>query len=145
MEAIILVGVQGAGKTLFYEQRFKGTHTHISRDVHGAAERAVLLATLAARRPLVLDNTNASTADRAKYIPLVRSFGYRVIGYFFDIDRRAAIARNNERAGDKKVPVPGILKTMKLLQPPAFAEGFDELFVVKPERNGEFEVKPQAK
>ena len=33
MEAVLLIGIQGSGKTTFYRERFADTHAHISLDV----------------------------------------------------------------------------------------------------------------
>jgi hypothetical protein len=32
MELLIFIGLQGAGKTTFYQSRFAATHIHISKD-----------------------------------------------------------------------------------------------------------------
>ena len=36
MEAIVLCGVQGSGKTTLYRDRFAATHEHVSLDVLGS-------------------------------------------------------------------------------------------------------------
>jgi predicted kinase len=146
MQAVILMGVQGAGKTTFYDQRFRGTHTHISRDVLGsfARERAAIADCISTRTAFVVDNTNARAAARAPYITLARAGGFRVIGYFFETEMRAAIARNNKRTNRKPVPVPALIRTWKQLEPPTPAEGFDELYTAVPKRDLTFDVAPRA-
>jgi predicted kinase len=142
MDAVLLIGVQGAGKTTFYEQRFAATHVHVSRDVLGnfPRERAVIESCIAARKAFVVDNTNALAAARAPYIAIAKPAGYRIIGYFFDTEMRAAIARNNKRANRKPVPVPALLRTWKRMERPTVDEGFDELHTVIPKRDDAFEV-----
>ena len=129
MEAVILIGVQGSGKSTFYEQRFSRTHERISLDIQGTRrrERAALDACLRGCRAFVVDNTNPRAADRAPFIAAARTAGFRVIGYFFEIGLRTAIARNKGRAGKAAIPVPGLVRTFKALEPPKLEEGFDEL------------------
>jgi predicted kinase len=144
MEAVLLIGVQGAGKTTFFEQRFAATHVHVSRDVLGsfARERAVVEACIASGKPFVVDNTNALAATRASYIALAKPAGYRIVGYFFEMEVRAAIARNNKRTNRKPVPVPALLRTWKRIERPSPAEGFDKLHTVIPKLDCVFEVTP---
>jgi hypothetical protein len=49
-----------------------------------------------------------------------------VRSYFFDTPVRTAIGRNNHRKDKKSIPVPAILRTAKLLEPPSLDEGIDE-------------------
>jgi predicted kinase len=146
MEAVLLIGVQGAGKTTFFEQRLAETHVHVSRDVLGSfpRERAIIDNCVASRRPFVVDNTNALASARAPYIALAKAAGYRVVGYFFDTEMRAAIARNNKRTSRKPVPVPALLRTWKRMERPTLAEGFDELSTVIPKRDLAFDVTPHV-
>jgi hypothetical protein len=67
MEAVLLIGVQGCGKSTFYKERFFDTHVRISRDMlkTKGRERLLLGACLAAKQPFVLDNTNALASQRA--------------------------------------------------------------------------------
>jgi len=135
-ECVILVGLPGAGKTSFYEQNFAASHRHISKDLwpnaagREARQRRELAEALAAGASVVVDNTNPSIADRAAIIAIAHASGARVIGYFFDVTTRQAIARNAERRDRKKVPNVAIFTVAKRLVPPTPGEGFDELFRV---------------
>ena len=55
-EAVILIGIPGAGKSTFYRERFANTHVHISLDVlkTRARERTVLQECIAAGRSFVV-------------------------------------------------------------------------------------------
>lgn len=133
MEAVILIGIQGAGKSTFYEQRLASTHLRISLDVTGTKprERRLIEHCLETKRDFVLDNTNATVAGRQTHIEEFKAVGARVVGYFFPPDVKESLRRNAERTGKAKVPVPGIFGTLKRLQPPAYEEGFDHIFTVQ--------------
>jgi predicted kinase len=81
---------------------------------------------------VVVDNTNAAAADRAPLIALARARGARVVGYFFPPDLAGSRARNARREGRARVPDVALYATLKRLQPPDLAEGFDQLHVVPP-------------
>ncbi len=142
MEAVIFIGIQASGKTTFYRERFFDTHVRLSLDMLKTRNREHILleACLAARQPFVIDNTNVLAAGRAVYIEAAKRAGFRVVGYFFRTEARAAIRRNSAREGKRAIPVGGILGTLKRLQPPTLEEGFDQLFTVEIGDAGEFVV-----
>lgn len=143
MQAILLIGIPGAGKTTFYEQRWAATHVRISLDSVGTreAERALLAECVEGGRDFVVDNTNLRERDRAEYIARARAAGYRVTGYFFPPNLRGAIWRNKRRADKKPLPVPAVLAAYKRVEPPRLEEGFDELYQVETRADQTFEVK----
>jgi predicted kinase len=146
VEAIIFVGVQGAGKTTFYRERFFDTHVRINLDMLKTRERERTLVTacLASKQPLVIDNTNPTPEDRARYIAPARAAGFRVVGYFFEATLREAIARNNQRSGKSKIPAAAIGGTLKRMQAPKVEEGFDEIRRVRVGEGGGFEVAEES-
>ena len=135
-ECVILVGVPAAGKTTFYRQNFAASHRHVSKDLcpnasgREARQRRALTEALGSGASVVVDNTNPSVAERARIIAIAHASGARVVGYFFDVTTRQAIARNAERGDPKRVPNVAIFTVAKRLEPPTRAEGFDELFRV---------------
>ena len=84
-------------------------------------------------RSFVVDNTNATRAVRAPYISEAKTAGFDVLCYFFDTPVRTAIGRNNHRKDKKPIPVPAILRGAKRLEPPARAEGIDDIRTITPE------------
>jgi predicted kinase len=144
MEAVILVGIQASGKSTFYRQRFFDTHVRISRDQLKTRprERLLLEACLLGKQPFVVDNTNVTAEERARYVAAARAAGFRVTGYFFRTEPRAAIARNKLREGKAVIPIPDILGTYKKLEEPRMEEGFDALFAVTVVEGGGFAVEP---
>jgi predicted kinase len=140
-EAIIFVGLQGAGKTTYFAEHFEKTHVHVSRDVEKTAlrEAAVIEQCIKSGRSFVIDDTNATRASRAAYVRNAKAAGFEVIAYFFDTPVRTAIGRNNHRKDKKPIPVPAILRTAKQLEKPEIEEGFHEVrtIVPKEDKSGE--------
>ncbi len=112
-EMVILVGIQGAGKTTFYRERFFDTHVRISLDLVKTRERErhLIAACLAVGQPFVIDNTNTLASDRAPYLAAAKQAGFRSIGY-------------------------------KRMEPPTAAEGFDVLYTVTLDEENRFTVEP---
>ena len=134
-ECVILVGLPGAGKSTFVRTHYPA-HVHVSKDNFppGARDKqarqdALLRAALAAGRPVVVDNTNVTVADRAAIISVARECGARIVGVYIDASVREAIARNETRQGRARVPKVAIFTAAKRLVPPTAEEGFDELRV----------------
>ena len=127
MEAIVLSGVQGSGKTTLYRDRFAATHEHVSLDVLGsrAREAALIAECLEQGRPFVVDNTNPTVADRARYIGAAREAGFKVVGYLVQGDGRS------EHVGPGTAAV-----TARRFVKPAPEEGFDELWSAIPAPGG---------
>lgn len=144
MEAIIFTGIQASGKSTFYIERFFQTHLHISLDVVGTRrrERVFVDACLATGQRFVVDNTNPTAEDRARYIGPAKAAGFQVIGYYFDTTPQEAARRNRERTGKKRVPPQAIYGTARRLEPPTGDEGFDALYRVQIDAENRFVVEP---
>lgn len=132
-EAVIFVGLQGSGKTTYFLKHFAATHAHVSRDLQQTAEREMELVRQCLRtaRSFVVDNTNATRTARAPYMREAKAAGFRVTCCFFDTPVRTTIGRNNHRKDKKPIPVPAILRTAKLLEPPSLEEGFEEIRTIR--------------
>jgi predicted kinase len=144
MEAVIFTGIQGSGKTTFYRQRFFDTHVRISLDLLRTRrrERIFVRTCLDTEQRFVVDNTNVLAAERAVYISAAKSVGFRVIGYVFQSKLRDVLGRNAQRSGKQKIPIAGVISTLKRMQQPVLEEGYDELFFVEIGKNNEFVVTP---
>jgi predicted kinase len=132
-EAVIFVGIQGAGKSTFFRERFFDTHVRINLDMLRTRnrEQILLAACLEGGQSFVSDNTNPLPADRKRYLEPARASGFRPIAYFFQATLSDAMRRNNLRAGKKKVPAPAVAATLKKLVPPSAEEGFAEIYLVE--------------
>jgi predicted kinase len=137
MEAVVLCGVQGSGKTTLYRHRFLDTHVHLSLDVVRTRGReAELLRTCVQdRRPFVVDNTNPTPADRRRYIEPAREAGFRVIGYLVEANAGEAFARAD-------IPPARVAATARSLQRPTLEEGFDELWHATAAPGGGWRIEP---
>ena len=96
----------------------------------GANEKRALKDCFAQGIDFVVDNTNPTREDRARYIPTAKEHGYRVVGYFMQSRLQDCIARNDRREGKEKIPAKAIAMTSNKLELPSRDEGFDELYFV---------------
>lgn len=146
VELVVLVGLPASGKSSFYRDRFAATHEQVSKDrlrqlrSPGRRQEALIDAALRAGRSVVVDNINATAAERAPLIRLGRAQGVRIVGYFFDARPREAVERNRRRLGRERVPDVAIHVAAKRLEPPSYAEGFDELYDVRLAGEAGFDV-----
>ena len=131
MEAIIFMGLQASGKSSFYKERFFAKHVRISLDLLRTRhrERRLLAVCLEAQQPFVIDNTNPTREDRAKYIDAAKVANYAVVGYYFRSKAEECLARNQQRR--ERVPDVAILSTAEKLERPTREEGFDALNYVR--------------
>jgi predicted kinase len=143
VEAVIFVGLQGAGKSSFYRERFFGTHLRLSLDMLRTRprERRLLQACVEARQRFVVDNTNPTRADRQVYIRAAREAGFRVIGYYFQSRVEDCMRRNERRPAAQVVRLQGLLGTAGRMELPSLAEGFDELHYVRIDENCGFVIE----
>lgn len=146
MELVILVGLQASGKTSFYRANFAATHAHVSRDNFRnnrdptRRQMVLLQGALRAGKPVVVDNTNPTAADRAPLIALAKALHLPVVGYYFASTLGECAARNQGRTGKARVPDVALYATLEKLQRPSRAEGFDRLHHVRPDGAGGWEV-----
>ena len=133
MEAIIFCGIQASGKTSFYKEHFFNSHVRVSMDLLNTRrkENIFLETCFQLQQRFVVDNTNVTAAERLKYIERAKEWKFKVICYYFHSTIGAAITRNKNRIGKEFVPAAGIGGTFKKLEPPEYAEGFDEIYKVE--------------
>lgn len=131
-KAVIFIGIQASGKTTFYKNNFAETYEHISLDVlhTRSKEQKAIEACLSQGKSFVVDNTNPTREDRARYIGQARQEGYELVGYYFQSGIGPCIERNEHREGKARVPQKAIICTSKKLELPDMSEGFDALYYV---------------
>lgn len=126
MEAIILTGLQGSGKSTFFKEKFSDSHVRINLDMLRTRNREQILlsACIDAKQPFVVDNTNPTSEDRVRYIAAAKDAGFRVVGYYFASKIEECKTRNSLRDKDSIIPTQGLLATYAKLEIPELSEGF---------------------
>ncbi len=140
---MIFVGLQGAGKSTFYKERFFDTHLRISLDLLKSRHREKRCLTMCVEtgQRFVVDNTNPTRAERAVYIQAAKNAGFWVVGYYFQSRVEDCKRRNEQRPVGRQVPLRGILGTAGRMELPSVEEGFDALHYVRIGGGGAFVVE----
>lgn len=130
---VIMIGIQGSGKSTFYHKYLANSYVRINLDTLKTRHQEELLISECIKdgKSFAIDNTNPTRADRQRYIPLAQYAGYKVIGYFMESKLKTCIERNNQRTGLARIPATAIAATSNKLQMPSYDEGFDEIYFVK--------------
>ncbi len=133
MEAVIFIGAQASGKSTFFKERFFRTHVRINLDMLKTRHREKRLfeTCLQTGQPLVIDNTNPTAEDRARYIGSAKQAGFRITGYFFQSRLNELLQRNDLRESDERIPEKGVRGTFAKLVIPRKNEGFNTLYFVR--------------
>ena len=143
MQLIIFTGVQASGKSSFYLLNLYHSHLRVNLDMLKTRHRENIIfeACLTSKTKMVIDNTNPTREDRARYIGRAKDAGFEVISYYFETDLNSTLERNSYRTGKANIPEVGVRATYKKLEIPSLDEGFDEIFKVKIVGNGEFQIQ----
>lgn len=130
---VLLIGIQGSGKTTFYREQFSERYEHVSLDVLNTRyqEKLAIDDCFEKSQDFVVDNTNPTQKERERYISLAKKHKWRIVGYYLRSSISECIKRNEGREGKAKVPEKAIKGTARKLELPSFLEGFDELFYVR--------------
>jgi predicted kinase len=147
LELVILIGLQGAGKSTFRRKFFDATHVVVSKDLLGNNRRPqrrqleLIREALKQGASVVVDNTNPRPEDRAALIEVAREYGARVRGFYLFCSVETSQLRNAQRVGRERVADIGIFATAKVMRRPSRAEGFHELYHVTTAAQGEFLIE----
>jgi predicted kinase len=150
LELVVMVGLQGSGKSTWVRKHLPATHVVVSKDhwPHArhreARQRRVVDNALASACSVLVDNTNASPHDRAPLIEIARARSAEVRAVYLDVPLSVCLARNADRVGRARVPVIGVYATQNRLVPPALDEGFDRVDMVMPGYGSEDASMPRG-
>ncbi len=144
MEAIILCGIQGSGKSTFCHDRYWDSHIRLNYDMLRTRhrEKIILAACIESKQPFVVDATNPTILDRERYIGPAKVARFKVIGIEFVVPVALAVSRNAMRNPKQCVPNKAIYAATAKFQPMTFAEGFDQLWLAIVSADG-IELKEQ--
>lgn len=134
---VILIGLQGSGKSTFYKMYLAEDFVRVNLDTLKTRyqEKLLIEECILNGSNFAIDNTNPTRLDRERYIKPAKEAGYRVVGYFLESKIKDCMQRNALREGKARVPEKAIAATSNKLEIPSYEEGFDELYFVK--NNGE--------
>lgn len=137
----IMIGIQGSGKSTFCNKCLAG-FIRINLDTLHTRnkENIAINEAIAEKKSLVIDNTNTTTGERAKYILAGKEAGYRIIGFFMQSKLQDCIARNKQRDGKERIPNNAIAFTSGKMEIPSYDEGFDAMYFVSIE-DGKFKIE----
>ena len=129
----IMIGLQGSGKSTFCTKELSKDYVRVNLDTLKTRhqERLLIDECLREGKSFVIDNTNPTVEDRARYISSAKANEYHIIGYFMESKLKDCIARNALREGKARIPEKAIAATSNKLVIPSLDEGFDELYFVK--------------
>ena len=130
---VILMGLQGSGKSTFYKLHLADDFVRVNLDSLKTRykEKLLIEECITLQKSFAVDNTNPTRADRERYIAMAKEHGYHIVGYFMESKIKDCIARNALREGKARVPNTAIAATSNKLEIPSYEEGFDELYFVK--------------
>ena len=82
--AVIMIGIQGSGKSEYVKNNIPPEYIRISLDDLNTRNRERLLMEKCFREGLsfMIDNTNPTMEDRARYIAPAKGNGYAITGIF---------------------------------------------------------------
>ena len=90
MELVIFIGLQASGKSTYYRIQYSATHVHVSKDLlrnNGKPARRqldLIEQALKEGRSVIVDNTNATVAERAPLIARGEQYAAAIVGCFFE-------------------------------------------------------------
>ena len=134
-ECIILIGLPAAGKSTYFHEKLRDTHVRINGDMLRTKHREHLLLTACLQGGIsfVVDKTNVSRKDRARWVIAARDAGFTVRGVILDSDRNTCLERNRMRAGSARVPDVAVRDFSARYERPSLDEGFDSLVLARRE------------
>jgi predicted kinase len=137
-KAVLFIGIPASGKTSYYRRYFSADYVHINLDTLRTRKKELLKISYCLENSLnfVVDNTNPTKSERARYISLAKAAGYQVDGYFFQSIVNDCIERNSQREGEEQIPSKAIAAISNKLELPSFDEGYDNLYFVKIAESG---------
>lgn len=127
----LMMGIPGCGKTTYVLENFRNTHVRLNLDTIKSREkeRRIFAACLDSGVNVVIDNTNMSRKERARFVPLARLFGYEIrVIHIRDTFERCAprVLERSKTTNREPIPDKGILDSFVRYEPVVMdEEGID--------------------
>lgn len=146
MRAVLLVGLPGCGKSTLasatpglveinrdrIRERLFGSRRHHGHEGAVSREHARLIQLHAARGDdLLISDTLTQRRSRQELIRVLKSLGYRVEVWVFDVGEATCQARNRERPEPVPAEVIGRMSRRLRGAPPSLEEGMDALRLIR--------------
>lgn len=146
LELVVLMGLQGAGKSSFFRHCFSDSHQIVSKDLmknrksKSAFQEKLIRQFLEANTSVVVDNTNMTLRDREVLISIASQYQAKTILYYFPLSVADSLIRNKGE-NRKEVPPVAIFSAAKSHIAPDQSENFDEIYLVYMESVEKFRVQ----
>lgn len=150
-EIIIMVGIQGSGKSTIAES-YQGIHSNdniriISKDIHKTKFNGELTKAIKSFHNVIIDNTNPSKTTRMEYINKIKKLNPTAIirCFYVRTSKEHSMHNNAFRAlttARDKVPAVAFNTYLKNFEEPSLDEGFDEICMIDPMTNPEPHPEP---
>jgi len=142
--SIVLVGLQGAGKSTLARGFFGNTHVRLNLDMLRTRHREALMleACLASKTAFVVDNTNLTREERSRYTLASRERAI-LVAVWVDTPLEVALARNALREGVARVPDHVLVHSLRRLEPPRRDEGFHAVWRVHSDASAWEALEPE--
>lgn len=135
MQCIIFIGIPASGKSTFYKENYFNSHIRVSMDLLNTRNKETKLIEycFSTQSRFVIDNTNVTQEERAKYIKLLKEKKYEIIAHYFEVPIEMALERNAHRK--ESIPEIGVKAKYKQLELPNYEEGFDKIVKISIQEN----------
>ncbi|KAL4881478.1 polynucleotide kinase 3 phosphatase-domain-containing protein [Aspergillus karnatakaensis] len=141
LELVIFCGSPAAGKSTFYWNYLEPLdYERVNQDILKSRPKCIKVAKehLAAKRSVVVDNTNADLNTRAQWIDVSKEFNVPIRCVYFSASpalckhNNAVRAANTDLNPEKRDLVPGVAfgDFSKRFQEPTLAEGFQDIICI---------------
>lgn len=143
MNAVLLVGIPGSGKSTFARERLPN-HVRVSQDELGSVNACInaVKDALGSGKNVVIDRCNQTPKQRKRWIDIARLYGASVSCVYLDCSEQTALKRVRDRKTHETLVNLTIDKLRRIVRGfkhemvvPCFNEGFDSILLISERAN----------